>query len=173
MAPGIPGLEQQEIRDRVSRGSYQRLQDRGLLRVAAGLHVQPPEDLWHWIVDEWGTPSHVIADRFQVKRLRDAVKGLRIEERVTRWSESTQDIHALRRRTLDGPFAAAASACPLLAESLRVAVVRHDDAGNVRLIKRSDNVARDDVAAALLLAAGAWERARRKPRSTGVYRGAA
>ena len=43
----------------------------------------------------------------------------------------------------------------LLAASLSVALVKNDDQGNTRLAKRgSNNTARDDVAAALVLAAG-------------------
>ena len=48
----------------------------------------------------------------------------------------------------------------LLATSLSVARVKNDDAGNVRLTKDSkNNKARDDVAAALTLAAGGFARA--------------
>ena len=47
-----------------------------------------------------------------------------------------------------------------------MAYVKNDDHGNVRLSKRgTQNAARDDVAAALTLAAGAY--ARRRPKSSG------
>ena len=53
----------------------------------------------------------------------------------------------------------AESSRPLLAASLSEAMVQNDDQGNVRLVKRSQhNRARDDVAAALVLAAGAFMR---------------
>ena len=43
-------------------------------------------------------------------------------------------------------------------------MVKNDDAGNCRLVKRgTNNCARDDVAAALLLAGGAWEREHSRP----------
>ena len=59
----------------------------------------------------------------------------------------------------------------MLEESLAVASVKNDDAGNVRLQKRgSNNTSRDDVAAALTLGAGAHQR-RNKARRGGVYRG--
>ena len=60
----------------------------------------------------------------------------------------------------------AESSRPLLAASLSEAMVKNDDQGNVRLSKNgSNNTARDDVAAALLLAAGAWMRSRQaRPR---------
>ena len=41
--------------------------------------------------------------------------------------------------------------------------IKNDDQGSFRLVKKSgDNCARDDAAAALLLAAGGWDRASRK-----------
>ena len=57
---------------------------------------------------------------------------------------------------LDGPMAVDADSQALLATSLAQAMVKSDDAGNTRLVKRSsNNQSRDDVAAALTLAAGA------------------
>ena len=48
--------------------------------------------------------------------------------------------------------------------SLAVADVQNDQAGNFRLVKRSrNNTARDDVAAALCLVAGAFDRAGAAP----------
>ena len=82
-----------------------------------------------------------------------------MEPRVTRWSEAAFDIRALRKLANDGPMAVAADSRPLLAASLAVAMVKNDDQGNVRLVKRgTNNTARDDVAAALALGAGAWAR---------------
>ena len=58
----------------------------------------------------------------------------------------------------------------LLATSLRRAMVQNDDAGNTRLVKRgTNNCARDDAAAALVLAAGAVER--QPKRTGGIYLG--
>ena len=83
-----------------------------------------------------------------------------MEPRVTRWSESTFDIRSLRKGIKDGPFSVEASTRPLLLASLSVAYVKNDDQGNCRLVKRGkNNQARDDVAAALTLAAGAFARA--------------
>ena len=57
----------------------------------------------------------------------------------------------------------AAEAATLIGASLAVARVKSDDAGSMRLVKRgTNNQSRDDVAAALTLAAGAYERARGK-----------
>ena len=93
-------------------------------------------------------------------------RGVRIEERVTRWSSAAFDIRALRKGAKDGPFTVTREARLLIAASLSVAMVKNDDAGNTRLVKRgSNNTSRDDVASALLLAAGAHAR---KPVSSGI-----
>ena len=99
VAPGIPTIEAQEKRDRVPRGSYQKLVNDGSLRVAHGLHKQPPEQLVNAMLDMWGKPKRVICDRFRVDELKDASKGsgIRIEERVTRWSDAAADIRAVRK----------------------------------------------------------------------------
>ena len=170
LAPGIPSIEAQEKRDRVPRGSYQKLVNDGSLRVAHGLHKQPPDQLVNAMLDMWGKPKRVIVDRFRLDELKDAGKGLRIEERVTRWSDAASDIRALRKFSSDGPLAVEHGSRLLLTASLLAALVLNDDQGNTRLTKRSHNVSRDDVAAALLLSAGGVDRDTRKP-SSGVQFG--
>ena len=161
VAPGVPSLEAQERRDRVPAGLYQNLADAGLLTIAEGLRVQPPAALWESIVDRWGIPVRVVADRFRWSELQDVIQGACIvEPRVTQWSSSSADIRALRRMARDGPLSIPESNRALFIASLSVAMVKNDQAGNVRLVKRGkDNTARDDVAAALALAAGAFDRA--------------
>ena len=165
VAPGVPSLRDQERRDHVSPGSYEKLASLGLLEIAEGLRVQPPAALWESIVNRWGFPAHLVCDRFRLADLEDAVQGQTpIEDRVVRWSEASADIRALQRGFQDGPYSVAEESRPLLAASLAVAMVKTDDAGNVRLSKRgSHNQARDDVAAALTLAAGAHHRAVTQP----------
>ena len=97
--------------------------------------------------------------------MRDAASGCEVIARRTRWSEASEDIRALRKAAADGPLGVEERSRPLLAASLAVAMVKNDDQGSVRLVKRaSDNSARDDVAAALVLAAGALARAPTGPR---------
>ena len=98
LAPGLPAIEDQERRDRVPRGTYQHLVDLGVLRVATDLRV-PPVSMLVDAVRPW-QPRYLIADRFQLDRLKDAARGLRIVDRVTRWSEATFDVTALRRALL-------------------------------------------------------------------------
>ena len=166
VAPGIPSLEEQEKRDRVPAGTYGKLYDAGQLEIAHGLRVPPVSLLWEMIRGAWGRPSRIVCDRFRLADLEDAVgHGCKIEPRVTRWSEAAADIRALRRMALDGPMTVEHDSRMLIATSLSQAMVKNDDQGNVRLVKRStNNCARDDVAAALTLAAGLWERKPTPPR---------
>ena len=159
LAPGIPGIEQQEKRDRVPRMTYQSLIDGGSLRTAEGLEVPEPGQLLDAVIDAWGKPRIVICDRFRLSELRQSKRGLKFEPRVVRWSEAGEDIRALRKYALDGPMSCAPESRALLRASLAVATVKNDDAGNVRLVKHgANNTARDDVAAALTLAAGGLSR---------------
>ena len=167
VAPGLPSLADQERRDRVPSNTYKRLHDAGLLHLATGLRVPPVSLLVEKIKKTWGRPASIICDRFRLDELRDSQLPCRVESRVTRWSEASFDIRALRSHTKDGPFAIAKSSRSLLQASLSVAAVKNDDAGSVRLIKRTaNNESRDDVASAFCLAAGAFARTASAPRLT-------
>ena len=159
LAPGVPSLADQEQRDNVPRGTYSRLADEGVLIQSPGLRVPPARMLMDVIEKTWGAPASLICDRFRLDDLHDAGIPCRVIPRVTRWSEASFDIRALRSKTKDGPFAVAPDSRALIAASLAVATVKNDDGGSVRLVKRgSRNQARDDVASALTLAAGEFER---------------
>ena len=165
VAPGIPDLAAQERRDRVPAGTYAKLAENGSLRVAEGLRVQPPAALYRAVREAWGGAEAVFCDRFRLAELQDVVNGTPVLPRIARWSEASEDIRAVRKLALDGPLACAPASRPLLTASLAAAMVKPDDAGNVRLAKRgTNNEGRDDVAAALVLAAGALSRAPKPPR---------
>ena len=172
LAPGVPPLEDQERRDRVAGGTYRALSAAGSLLVAPGRRVPPPELLVRAITEAWGRPELITCDRFRLSELLDVVGLVPLVSRVTRWSEAAADVRALRAMAQDGPLAVAPGSRLLLAASLSVAEVKNDDQGSFRLVKRGhNNEARDDVAAALLLAAGARSRAPMRPRWR--YHGAA
>ena len=175
VAPGVPSLEDQEKRDRIASGLYRKLAAGGRLLVADGLHVPPPAFLHGAALAEWGSPESIYCDRFRLPELADTVGGARLIPRVTRWSEASDDIRGLRKLAADGPLSVEPECLSLLAASLSVSKVKTDDAGSVRLVKKgTNNCARDDVAAALLLAAGALARLLRRPKvPTWRYRGAA
>lgn len=168
LAPGIPTLEAQEKRDHVPGQTYSNLLAAGRLSIAEGLRVQPASALWDSVVEHWGVPVKVVCDRFRIGELQDAIKGgCPIEPRMTRWSESSEDIRALRRMALDGPLVVSEESRSIISASMARATVLNDDAGNCRLQKHgTGNTARDDVAAALVLCAGAWARASARPEGT-------
>ena len=174
VAPGIPNLDEQEKRDRVARGVYRMLVNNGSLHVAEGLRVQPPAALHAAAVRAFGMPTGILCDRFRLGELQDVVGGIPVAPRIARWSEASTDIRALRKVALDGPLSCPESSRALIAASLSVAMVKNDDQGSVRLVKRgTNNTARDDVAAALVLAAGAFVRSLETVKPRFRYRGAA
>ena len=172
VAPGIPSLEDQEKRDRVPAGTYGKLYDCGQLEIAEGLRVQPPAQLWEMIRETWGKPQLLVCDRFRLAELEDAVKNqVRLEPRISRWSDAAFDIRSLRQMALDGPLSVDKGSRALLETSLSAAMVKSDDQGNTRLVKKgTQNASRDDVAAALVLACGALARKSEPPsiRSLGL-----
>ena len=174
LAPGLPPVRAQEKRDRVPRGTYSRLVDAGVLVASEGRRVPPVSDLWSAIRFRFGRPARIVADRFRESELRDEIPaGIPLDCRVSRWSESTADIRALRRGVLDGPFGVEPRSRPLMEASLAVAKVENDTSGNSRIRKRgTHNEARDDVASAWVLAAGAFQRATSESRPTTRYLGA-
>ena len=164
VCPGIPSIRDQEKRDRVPAGVYQALVDAGRLTVAEDLRVVPPALLMERVRDEWGQPAKTVLDRFRIDEVEDCKMGLRLEPRIPQWSYAAHDIRALRKGCEDGPYSVAPASRLLLTASLRAAMVEKDKSGSFRLIKKTNgNTSRDDVAYALHLAAGAWERDRMKP----------
>ena len=143
VAPGIPGPRRPgERRDRVPSWHLRQALRPGPARGSRG----PPRtaaggNCGHLIRSTWGKPLVVVLDRFRLAEFEDAVKrGARLEPRVSRWSESSFDIRALRQMALDGPLAVDGDSQALLATSLAQAMVKSDDAGNVRLQKSGFNL---------------------------------
>lgn len=165
IAPGIPDLAAQEKRDRVPRGTYAKLVESGALTVADGLRVPGPGRLYAALTAAWGRPERVICDYFKLAELRDVIKcAVPVFDRRSRWSDSTFDVGALRALAADGPLSCAPGSRALLTASLAASRVKNEE-GNVRLRKKdSNNTGRDDVAAALVLAAGSLKRDLDRPR---------
>ena len=153
---GIPSLADRETQDRVSSGCYSRLEDEGRLFVDVGRRIPRPGLLMS-AVREW-SPLSITCDRFQLDDLKDTNPPCPIVPRVTRWSESTADIWAFREMAMDGDLNIGLSSRSLLQHSISVTVIKNDEGGNCRIVKASKNRNRDDVAAALTLAAGARKR---------------
>ena len=163
IAPGCPNIASQERRDRVPRGTYADLVESGVLRLAHGREVVNPRQLVDAVVEEWGQPYEVVCDRLKVPTLRsdfsDAGFPMPLTIRKGLWSESNEDIFACRRAAKDGPMAIETRSRNLITASLKASMVRADKYGNLEMVKRgTDNTGRDDVAHALVLAAGAFQR---------------
>ena len=159
IAPGTPSIADQEKRDRVPTGTYQRLIDSGVLTTDGLRHVPRVEAVVERLA-RW-RPLAVVCDRFRLPELWDSLAGtgVPVVPRMTRWSESSEDIRALRRFAADGPLSVDPGSRALMQASLAVSKVQNDDGGSVRMVKRgANNQARDDVASALVLAAGALAR---------------
>ena len=162
---GVPSLVDQERRDRVPAGTYQRLVDSGALHLADGLRVPKPGQLVELVNERWGRPALILCDRFRLPELMDCANGCRIVPRSSRWSEAAADIRALRSMAADGDLAVEDRSRAILTASLAVTTIKNDDGGSCRMVKNSSNTGRDDVSAALLLACGAAARsASSKPR---------
>ena len=167
VAPGIPSLRKQEQRDGVPAGLYRKLEDSGNLFTVPGKRDPEPHHLYQAVLRRWGKPAVLCCDRFRLPALTDAVvgSGVAILPRVTRWSEATADISALRRIVRDGPLSCHESSRSLVAASLAACRVKNDEQGSVRLVKRgTTNSGRDDVAASLVLASGLFNRSAKKLR---------
>lgn len=164
VCPGIPDLAERERQDAQPAGLYQRLAADGVLVVDEGRRVSKPETLLR-VLDERGIrPAVGLHDRFLRGDLTDAVAGrFPLVERVTRWSEATEDIAAFRQLVKDGPLSVVPECRALARVSISQAAVKADDQGSVRLLKRKHSRSRDDVAVCGTLAAGALVRRLRKP----------
>ena len=116
----IPSLRKQEERDGVPKGLYRKLEDDGQLFTVPGKRDPEPTHLYQAVMRRWGKPAVLVCDRFRLPALTDAVvgSGVAILPRVSRWSEATADISALRRIVRDGPLSCHKSSRSLVAASL-------------------------------------------------------
>ena len=153
---GVPPLEDREKADHVRPGTYQRLADMGQLHLDANRRV-PRIELLLDLIAEW-RPSRVICDRFLLPDLLDLNPAYQVIPRRARWSESTYDIEATRELALDGGLNVAMSSRSLLEHSVGVSLLERDKGGSCRLVKSTNNFARDDVCHAWVRACGEVKR---------------
>ena len=158
LAPGTPGIEQQERRDRVPTGTYHRLVADGVLTTDGERRVPRVKALVDKMLQ--ARPVSLTCDRFRLAELQDAAAArCAVLPRAQRWSEASEDIRALRRMALDGPLSIEPKSRHILMASLAASSVESDAQGSLRMIKSSTaNTGRDDVVVALVNAAGARDR---------------
>ena len=94
VAPGHPGIEDQERRDRVAAGTYQRLADAGMVLTDGKRRVPRVS----FVVDQlrrW-RPDVIVCDRFRLPELLDCNLTCSVVPRRLMPSEWSEDIRALR-----------------------------------------------------------------------------
>ena len=102
---GIPDLRVRGRRDNVG-GLYETMARRGELLVHAGLRVPDYGEFVRQVVDRWGAPSAIVADRYKEAELRDALdagrmrRGLPLVTRGQGWRDGGEDVRRFRRGVL-------------------------------------------------------------------------
>ena len=160
VAPGVPGLADQEVDDQVPSGTYAALARSGGLTVDEE-HAVPDIGLllariWSW------EPMVVVSDPYRTQELHQVVAGrTRITERARGGAESTSNVQSLRSLLLDSNSGVTEASRELLGSAFVQTSLTIDSSGITKVTKARAKRSRDDAAAALLLAAG--EMARRPP----------
>ena len=175
--PTIPDLAERGLRDGVGK-RYMDMLARGELILAGGRIADVPMLLTE-ALNRWGTPSAVVADRWRIPELADALDAVRFPrsrliERGQGYKDGGEDVRDFRTAVLRGRVTPVKSL--LMRSAMGEARVAMDPAGNCKLTKTGNGrrtYARDDAAAAGILAVAAGERKARIPKRAGAYLGLA
>ena len=175
--PTIPDLAERGLRDGVGK-RYQDMLARGELILAGGRIADVPMLLTE-ALNRWGNPSAVVADRWRIPELADALDAVRFPrsrliERGQGYKDGGEDVRDFRTAVLRGRVTPVRSL--LMRSAMGEARVAMDPAGNCKLTKTGNGrrtYARDDAAAAGILAVAAGERKARIPERAGAYLGLA
>ena len=173
--PTEPTLDERGLRDGVGR-LYRDCASRGEL-VTLGGAATDVGALMTAALGRFGRPAAVVADRWREGELRDALKaaGIRVplETRGMGFRDGGEDVRAFRRGCAEGKVIPAPSL--LMTFAMSEARTLSDPAGNAKLAKGNEggrrHRARDDAAAAAILAVSAGLRRARRP-GRRVYHGA-
>ena len=169
--PSEPSLAERGLRDGVG-GLYAECARRGEL-LTLGVRAVAVEMLLQAALERLGRPSRVVADRWREAELRDALEAAGVplaafDPRGMGFKDGAEDVRGFRRACADGRVVPVLSL--LLRSAMAEARTTSDPAGNAKLCKGSQGGrrarARDDAAAAeiLAVAAGVRQPARPKPR---------
>ena len=158
---------------------YIKCQRRGELIQTSGNAVDVVQ-LINEARDRFGAPSAIASDRWRESELRDALKvaGLplaRLELRGMGYRDGGEDVRGFRRLALEDRVTPIESL--MLTYAMSEAVCVMDPAGNAKLAKSTEGGrrlrARDDAAAASILAVGLAARQPKRRNGRGVYLGLA
>ena len=167
--PHEPGLGERGLKDGVGR-LYQECAERGELVHTGGRAVDIAE-LVRVALARFGPPAALASDRWREAELRDALTAARVplaalESRGQGWRDGAEDVRTFRRACLDGSVTPVRSL--LMRSAMGEARVALDAAGNAKLAKSTQGGrrlrARDDAAAAAILAVATGRRMDVQPR---------
>ena len=155
---GVPTLAERGRADNVGQ-LYRQMAERGELLVSEGRRTPDVEGFISAVVEQWGVPGAIVADRYKEGELFDALNAARVPTRPVTlrgmgWRDGTEDVRRFRAAVFEGQVRAPRSL--LLRSALAEARVVSDMAGNEKLAKGSQAgrraLGRDDAVAALVLA---------------------
>ena len=172
--PGEPNLMERGTADSVG-DIYVRMFTEGSLRTDSGLVVSPSNLLDDALL-AWGPPAVIVADRYREGELRQALADSKVPPcplvlRGQGWRDGSEDVRRFRTRFMSGNVAPVRSL--LLRSAVGSARVVRDVAGNEKLAKGSEGgrskTARDDAAAAAILAVAEADRRGDVPNEPGFW----
>ena len=176
--PSEPSLAERGLRDGVG-GLYAECARRGDL-LTLGRHTVDVTALLQAALDRFGRPARIVADRWREADLREALESAGVplatlEFRGMGFRDGAEDVRGFRKACADRRVVAAPSL--LLRSAMAEARTVSDPAGNHKLAKGSQGGrrvrARDDAAAAAILAVAAGVRNPAQPRPRWRYGGMA
>ena len=176
--PESPPLNERGLRDGVGN-LYVQCAQRGEL-MTLGHRTSDIAMLLQAALDRFGRPAAVVADRWREDELRDCldkagVPGAELESRGMGFKDGAEDVRGFRRAMADGRVTPIPSL--LLRSAMAEARTISDPAGNAKLSKSTQGGrrlrARDDAAAAAILAVAIGVRRPAQPRPRWRYRGMA
>ena len=170
--PTVPGLAERGLRDGCGR-LYQDCADRGEL-IQCGGNAVSVHALLQAALDRFGPPTALASDRWRESELRDAltaagVPSASLELRGMGYKDGGEDVRFFRRACAEGKVTPVRSL--LMTAAMSEARTIGDPAGNHKLAKNTEGgrrgMARDDAAAAAILAVSLGARRHAKPAGGG------
>ena len=173
--PATPSLKTRGTKDG-SGTLYESCFRRGEL-IIAGQHTVDVPELLRVALARFGKPSQLVADRWRISDLKEAcakakIPLTRIIERGMGFRDGAEDVRNFRKACLDGGVVPVPSL--LMRSAMSVSRTISDPSGNAKLAKAGEGKrpgARDDAAAAAILAVSSGTREPPRTEQRRVYYG--